>query len=74
MAEVKSSKPRRTGPRTGHLSLNPYVLDEIAPTLAEIRRARGGLQANGPEAAISPLTDPVDVNQQPIQGLNIQAA
>ena len=45
MAEVKSSKPRRTSLRTGRFSLNPYVVDEIAPTLAEIRRARGDLPA-----------------------------
>ena len=45
MAEVKSSELRRTRPRNGRFSLNPYVLDEIAPTLAEIRRARDGLPA-----------------------------
>jgi hypothetical protein len=44
MTEVNSSKPRRTNPRTGRPSLNPYVLDEIVPAVAEIRRARGGLQ------------------------------
>ena len=42
MAEVKSSKPRRTTPRTVRPSLNPYVLDEIAPAITEIRHARGG--------------------------------
>ena len=40
MSEISSFEPRRTNPRTGRPSLNPYVLDEIAPTLGEIRRAR----------------------------------
>ena len=44
MPEVHSFKPRRTSPRAGRPSLSPYVLDEIAPTLAEIRRARDGQQ------------------------------
>ena len=45
MSEVNSSKLRRTSPRTGRPSLNPFILDEIAPTVGEIRRARGGLPA-----------------------------
>jgi hypothetical protein len=44
MTEVNSSKPRRTNLRPGPPSLNPTGLDEIAPTLAEVRRARDGLQ------------------------------
>jgi hypothetical protein len=44
MNEVNGSKPNRTSFCTGRPSLNPYVLDEIAPTLAEIRRDRGDEQ------------------------------
>jgi hypothetical protein len=41
MHEANSSKPKVTSLRTGRPSLSPYVLDEIAPTLTEVRRARG---------------------------------
>lgn len=44
MHEVNSSKPNRNSFRTGRTSLSPYVLDEIVPTLAEIRRARENWQ------------------------------
>lgn len=44
MHEVKGSKTNRASFRTGRPSLNPYILDEIAPTLVEIRLARDGEQ------------------------------
>ena len=41
MHQVKAPKSRPTA-RSGRPSLNPYFLDDVAPTLAEIRRARSG--------------------------------
>ena len=40
MRQVETPKSQRTTGRSGRPSLNPYVLDDITPTLAEIRRAR----------------------------------
>ena len=41
MHQVKTPKFRPTS-RSGRPSLNPYFLDDVAPTLAEIRHARSG--------------------------------
>ena len=41
MHQVKIPKSVPTA-RSGRPSLNPYFLDEFAPTLGEIRRARSG--------------------------------
>ena len=40
MRQVETHESLRSASRAGRPSLNPYVLDEIAPTLAEIRAAR----------------------------------
>ncbi len=40
MQHVKTRKPVRLPHRSERVSLSPYVLDDVAPTLAEIRAAR----------------------------------
>jgi hypothetical protein len=40
MRLVRTSKSVRPSVPSGRPSLNPYLLDDINPTLAEIRRAR----------------------------------
>ena len=54
----------RTSLRTGRPSLNPYVLDEIAPTLTEIRRARDGQQNVAAETEVSTTLRLADVNER----------
>lgn len=40
MRQVKTSESMPTTVRSGRSSLNPFVLDDITPMLAEIRPAR----------------------------------
>jgi hypothetical protein len=47
MQKAKTHKPSRTTLRNGRPSLSPYMLDDVAPTLAEIRAARSGPRPDG---------------------------